>query len=91
MDVLLAVWLTRLLAGYAGIGFLFALYFVFRGVNRIDPNAKQGTWGFRVLIFPGSLIFWPLLVKRLLAGQEVPPVEVTAHRKASEEGDRSHD
>lgn len=91
MDVLLAVWLIRLLGGYIGIGVLFALYFVLRGVNRIDPNAVDGTWGFRILIFPGAIAFWPLLVKRLVFGQPAPPIEKTAHRVTSDQRDVPHD
>lgn len=52
------------LAGYALIGTLFAVWFVFRGVSTLDPGAKDSPLLFRVLIFPGVVAFWPLLARR---------------------------
>ena len=68
---------------YALIGFLFAFPFVLTGVKQIDPAAKGGTWGFRILIFPGAAAFWPLLLKRWVSGVKSPPEEHNAHRKAA--------
>ncbi len=49
---------------YLGIGFAFALVFVSRGVQLIDEGAKEAGIGFRILIIPGSSVFWPLLLRR---------------------------
>lgn len=62
----------------AGLG--FALAFVTVGVGRMDPHAAQAGWGFRVLIFPGTVFLWPLLARRWLRGERMPPMERTAHR-----------
>lgn len=51
---------------YLLFGLAFAGYFVMRGAGRLDPVAAQGTWGFRLLILPGSVALWPLLLVRLL-------------------------
>ena len=67
--------------GYVACGFCFALYFVTIGVGKIDPHAVHGSWGFRLLILPGSVMLWPILAKRVLRGQSHPPVERTAHRQ----------
>jgi hypothetical protein len=76
---------ARVLVAIAGIylslGALFAAPFVVRGVERIDPVAKSGTWGFRVLIVPGVMLLWPLLAQRWARGSAHPPQEVTAHRR----------
>ncbi len=57
------------LAVYAAAGVVFAVPFALRGAGAIDAAAKQGTWGFRVLTFPGEVVLWPLmLVKWRLAG-----------------------
>ncbi|MEM8739778.1 MAG: hypothetical protein AAGG38_15055 [Planctomycetota bacterium] len=56
-----AAWLVTGLAGYAGIGVVFAAWFVTRGVGGVDEAARGGPWGFRVLIFPGSAALWPVL------------------------------
>lgn len=55
------------LGAYAGIGLLFAVWFVFTGVGRLDPAAKDGPWGFRLLILPGTAALWPLLVRKLVS------------------------
>lgn len=49
---------------YAVIGVLFALAFVVRGAGVIDPSAKGAPIGFRLLIFPASVLLWPLLAAR---------------------------
>jgi len=75
--------LLILLAIYLACGFLFALSFVFIGVRKIDPHAMHGSWGFRILIFPGTMALWPLLLRRWKKGIESPPEECNAHRAAA--------
>jgi hypothetical protein len=77
----LATLLVGLLSTYFAIGAAFAAVFVVRGVDRIDPMARAAGWGFRLLIAPGSAIFWPLLLLRWAAGSMAPPVEANAHRR----------
>ena len=72
-----------LLGAYLACGFLFAVPFIFRGVKKIDPHAAHGSWGFRLLIFPGTLAFWPLLLRRWMKGISTPPEECNAHRRAA--------
>ena len=69
-------------AAYAGLGLLFAIAFVTVGAGRLDPVARSGTWGFRLLILPGSAALWPLLLRRWLRGDSQPPQEHNAHRDA---------
>lgn len=87
MSITLATWLVYLITAYAAIGFLFAVPFVLRGAAAIDPAARQGSWGFRLLILPGSAAFWPLLAWRWLRGVHEPPEENNPHREAAR---RSH-
>ncbi|HEY4952393.1 MAG TPA: hypothetical protein VII71_03300 [Verrucomicrobiae bacterium] len=72
-----------LLAIYLACGFLFAIPFVFIGVKKIDPHATNGFWGFRLLIFPGAMTFWPMLLRRWRKGIQKPPEERNAHRQAA--------
>ena len=65
---------------YLACGFVFAIPFVLSGVKRIDPHAAHGSWGFRLLIIPGVMAFWPLLLKRWAGGTKTPPEENNAHR-----------
>jgi hypothetical protein len=66
---------------YLACGMLFAIPFALVGVKRIDPHAAHGSWGFRLLVIPGTMAFWPLLLRRWAAGVKEPPVERTAHRR----------
>lgn len=74
-------------AVYAVVGVAFAVPFVLRGVNRIDPAAFGGSRGFRLIIIPGVVALWPILLRRLLVDTE-PPEERNAHRIASHLRDR---
>ena len=60
----IAGWFTIVLVAYVAAGLMFAVAFVLRGVQRVDPDAREGTWGFRLVIFPGSVALWPLLLSR---------------------------
>ncbi|MCI0697383.1 hypothetical protein L0337_35925 [candidate division KSB1 bacterium] len=68
---------------YLGLGLIFALFFVTKGVGKIDPTAKAGTISFRLLIIPGTMAFWPLLAKRWWQGMNEPPEEKNPHRVAA--------
>ena len=71
------------LGAYLACGLAFAIPFALAGARRIDPHAAQGSWGFRLLIIPGTLAFWPLLLRRWAKGISEPPEESNAHRNAS--------
>lgn len=50
---------------YLVVGLLFSIPFVTKGVTMIDPDGAKGTkWGFRVIIIPGTIVFWPILLKK---------------------------
>lgn len=71
------------LAVYFSCGLLFAVPFALFGVQKIDPHAAHGSWGFRLLIVPGTAALWPLLMRRWLKGIHEPPEERNAHRCAA--------
>ena len=64
---------------YGVIGIVFAIPFVVKGVQRIDEEAIGSGWGFRLLILPGCVAFWPLLLKRWVSGRHTPPEERNPH------------
>jgi len=68
---------------YLACGFVFAVVFALVGVKKIDPHAEHGSWGFRILIVPGTLALWPVLLRRWLSGVTEPPEERNAHRLGS--------
>jgi len=68
---------------YLLCGMVFAIPFVLLGVNKVDPHAAHGSWGFRVLIIPGTMFLWPQLARRWLMGIHEPPEEDSPHRCAA--------
>jgi len=64
MNEAVARWLVTVAGAYAVAGVLFAIPFVWRGAGAVEPVAREGTWGFRLLILPGSATLWPYLLYR---------------------------
>ena len=56
-----------IVAIYLACGFVFAIPFVIKGSQRIDEGAHGSTWGFKIIIIPATIIFWPLLLKKWIA------------------------
>ena len=55
-----------LAALYLGIGVIVALAFVTIGIGRAMPDAGTVTIGARILILPGSIMLWPIVLRRWL-------------------------
>jgi hypothetical protein len=79
---------VALLFLYAAAGMAFALPFLARGIERIDSHARGAGLGFRLIVSPGVIAFWPLLLRRWIAGKPEPPEERNAHRIAAMNGGR---
>lgn len=61
---------------YLTAGFVFAIPFVIKGVTEIDEGAIGSKWGFRLIIIPGTIIFWPLLLKKWMAVKKQKQKEI---------------
>ena len=72
------------LEAYAGLGLIFAVPFVWFGVQRVDSEAQGSGAGFRLLILPGVAAFWPMFLHRWTRGIVEPPVERNPHRISAE-------
>ena len=57
-------WLLSATGAYAALGLAFAIPFVTWGAGTIDPAAKVSGLGFKVLIIPGAIALWPLLLAK---------------------------
>ncbi len=88
MAVSLARAIVALFAAWIAIGTLFALAFAFIGAGRIDREARSGSLGFRVLIFPASVALWPLLLMRWIRATGEAPRERNEHRDLTSESPR---
>lgn len=64
---------------YISLGVVFAMAFATTGVSQVDSQAVGSSLGFRILIFPGSVAFWPLLLRRWMARKGEPPEERNPH------------
>jgi hypothetical protein len=65
--------LVYLLYGYAFSGMVFGLYFIIRGAARLDTGARQMSVAMRLLLLPGSVALWPLLLIKLITRKSCPP------------------
>lgn len=71
--------LLSILRIYFTIGAIFAIPFVLYFVRFVDPSARGLAIGFRLLIFPGVCVFWPLFLWRLIRRKQTP-TERNIHR-----------
>jgi len=65
---------------YADLGLIFAVPFVWFGIQRVDSEAQGSGIGFRLLILPGVVAFWPMFLYRWRGGIVEPPIEKNSHR-----------
>jgi hypothetical protein len=49
---------------YLAAGVLFAVFFLNKGIQKIDTAAHGSGWGFRLIILPGVIVFWPVLLNK---------------------------
>ena len=57
----LASALVAIAGVYVLAGLIFSVFIFVRGISRLDRNAGSTGIGFKLLIFPGIIAFWPLL------------------------------
>jgi len=58
----MAYMMALIVAVYTTAGALFAAAFVARGARRLDRNVEGAPWTFRLMIVPGAVALWPLLL-----------------------------
>lgn len=47
---------------YVAVGLAFGVFFVLHGVNRVDPAAAASPLVFRLVILPGCVGLWPIML-----------------------------
>lgn len=65
------------------VGFVFALLFAGGLAARIDARAAHLPIGMRLILIPGAIALWPLLVVRVAAGRRAAPAQHDAHSDAA--------
>jgi hypothetical protein len=56
--------LFLLLGIYLIAGLLFAIVFLLKGIEKADESAHGATPGFKIIIIPGVIALWPLLLNK---------------------------
>lgn len=66
------IWLT--IAIYLALGVPVGLVYILGGAGKIDPAAKGKGLPFKVrlMILPGLILLWPLMLLKLLTQSEPP-------------------
>ena len=49
---------------YLLLGVLFVIPFLIKGLTKVDEGAHGGTIGFKIIIIPGVIVFWPVLLRK---------------------------
>lgn len=65
---------------YVTLGVLVAMVVIGFALERVDSEAQGAGLGFRLIIFPGAVALWPLLIKRFVRGGGEPPMQKDPHR-----------
>lgn len=56
---------------YLIAGVLFAVFFLIKGIEKIDTAAHGSGLGFRLIILPGTVVLWPVLLNKLMKAKKV--------------------
>ena len=51
---------------YLAGGVLFAIFFLTKGLEKTDTAAHGSGLGFRLIILPGTIVLWPVLLNKCL-------------------------
>lgn len=62
-----------LLAIYLVLGLVFCLYFLLAGITRIDQGTQGAPWHFKLIILPGVILFWSVLITKIKRSHDKKP------------------
>lgn len=63
----IAEWIWLAVAAYAATGGLVAAVLMGVGLNRLDPSSASPPWRVAIILTPGLVALWPILLLRLLS------------------------
>jgi hypothetical protein len=78
VEIILIIAVLYLLAGV-----LFVIPFLVKGISKVDEGAHGGTIGFKIIIIPGVIVFWPVLLKKWLEKRKNDPTETQSSQSIS--------
>ena len=53
---------------YLLLGVLFVIPFLLKGLTKVDEGTHGSTIGFKIIIIPGVIVFWPALLSKWMKG-----------------------
>jgi hypothetical protein len=56
----------NIVLAYLIIGLAFSVPFLSKWIHAVDESTSDSSVGFKILILPGVIVFWPLLLKKVL-------------------------
>jgi hypothetical protein len=63
---------------YLLLGLLFVIPFLIKGITKVDEGAHGGSVGFKIIIIPGVIVFWPVLLNKWMKANAT---EAQKHRE----------
>ena len=60
-----------LVSVYLVLGLIFAVLFITKGLGSVDEGAKGSGIGFRIILIPGTVVFWPILLKKWIQSKRI--------------------
>lgn len=54
------------MAIYLAVGFVFSIYFLLKGAAKMDEVTKDSPWHFKLIIWPGIVLLWSVLLLKII-------------------------
>ncbi len=58
--------LLSIIGIYLLLGVLFSIFFLWKGISKVDPGTDESGFFFKLLLFPGMCFFWFLFFTKWL-------------------------
>ena len=55
---------------YLLTGMLFAVVFLVKLIHTLDDAVSLSPWTFRLIIFPGCVVMWPVLLRKYMKARK---------------------
>ena len=69
--------LLFVVAAYLFCGLIFAIPFIAKGIAVVDAGAHGSSIGFRIIIIPGVIVFWPFLLRKWIKAKSTSNDQAT--------------
>ena len=56
---------------YLLLGALFSIFFLWKGIEKVDAGTKESGLFFKLLLFPAMTVFWVIFLKKWLKSNQI--------------------